>query len=243
MAWRRGIAATMLAVALGACAELRADAPLFAVSDQIGPPPLTEGVWIAVGEDCPSYYARRGRGRYPEQCSPMDLRRGEDGAWRMRPRVDLMSNLNAQERAQIEADFGPARVIIAPAVEHPLADGYSPLYVAEVVQRAEDRDAVGYAVIAPMGAMPATSALVLGSIGCDDILRDGPIEGVTAEYTAAEEPASESGPSATPGVQGPPALSGCVAATQASVREAARRAVLQNLEQMMQVRFVYVRPQ
>ncbi|MGH6951534.1 MAG: hypothetical protein ACREH4_11705 [Vitreimonas sp.] len=235
------LTALMMAAALGACAELTAEAPLFAVSDQIGPPPLTEGVWIAVGEDCPAYYARRRTGRFPEGCWPMELRTGEGGAWRMRPRVDLISNLSAQERAQTEADFGPARAIVAPAVENPPVDGYSPLYVAEFDPEAEDH-AISYAVIAPIGAMPATSAMVIGSIGCADILRDGPIEGVTVQYeepTPAREGAALT--SSAPDERAPPAMSGCIAAAPAAVREAARRAVIQNLGELTQVRFVYVR--
>ncbi len=237
MTGRHCFAALLLAAALAGCAELTAEAPLFAPSDQIGPPPLTEGVWIAVGEDCPSYYARRRSGRYPGDCMPIEMRRLDDGAWQVQLRADLVFNLSADERTRAETDYGPMRVIIAPAVEQPPTDGYAPLYLAELNPRTED-DVIGYAVIAPLGTMPATEAMIVGSIGCVDILRDGPIAGVTVEYAAPEQPAAET--------TGQPAaerrLSGCVATTQASVREAARRAAIENLNEMTQRRFTHVRP-
>jgi hypothetical protein len=240
MGWRRLIAATLLAAALGACAQLTADAPLFSLSDQIGPPPLTEGIWIAVGEKCPAYYARRRSGRFDRECSPIEIRREQDGAWMGRFRADLVFGLSPAERAEAAAEQGPMRMIIAPAVERALGDGYAPIYVAEIDPPDEgDRTGhISYAVIAPIGAMPATSMLVVGSIGCDDILRDGPIDGVTVSYNArTTEPQGGDAPESVEQV-----IDGCSASTQAAVREAARRAVIENLEEMTQARFVYVRP-
>jgi hypothetical protein len=231
MAAKSALTALVLAAALAGCAELTAKAPLFAPADQIGPAPLTEGVWIAVGEDCPAYYARRRSGRFPSDCAPIEIRRIEDGAWRIQLRIDLISNLSAKDRADAEAQYGPIRAVIAPAVERPPADGYSPLYVAELNPRSED-DRIGYAVIAPIGVMPATSALVIGSIGCADILRDGPIAGVSEQYAGHVDDSGQERRD----------LTGCVASTQAAVREAARRSVIENLDEMQERRFTFVRP-
>jgi hypothetical protein len=244
------LTALFFAAALGGCAELTAEAPLFAPADQVGPPPLTEGVWIAVQEHCPAYYARRRTGRFPSECSPMEIRRSEDGAWRISPRVDLISHPTAEDHADAEVD-GPMRAIIAPAIEHPSPDAYSPLYVAEFSPRT-DADSVGYAVIAPIGTMPATNALVIGALDCAVILREGPIEGITAEYTTPAVPGTPTTDSPGPTTDSPgpttdsspqaPTLSRCVASTQAAVREAARRAVIESLTQMTETRLVYVRP-
>jgi hypothetical protein len=251
MAARRRLSALLLAAALAGCAELTAEAPLFSPADQVGPPPLTEGVWIAVHEECPAHYARRRSGRFHAECTPIEIRRQEDGAWVAHLRVDLVFGLTAQQRADAE-EYDPVRVIIAPAVERPPADGYSPLYVAELSPTEQDDD-IGYAVIAPIGAMPATSMLLVGSIGCVDILRDGPIDGITAQYAPVEgragvgEPGVGQGPGGAPesgpgDAVGQPMLSGCVASSQAAVREAARRAVIENLDEMLERRYVYVRP-
>lgn len=247
MGRRQVIAVLLCAATLGACAELTAEAPLFAPSDQIGPPPLTEGIWIVVSEECPDYNARRRSGRFPADCTPFELTRLEDGAWRARLRVDLVYGLSAQERAESEETAGPYRLIIAPAVERTEADAYTPLYVAETT-RAEASGA-GYMVIAPLGEKPATSALIVLSIGCADILRDGPIEGITPHFTerttespALVDSASAAGPNDEP-IETEQILAGCTASTQAAVREAARRAVIENLDEMSERRFVHVRPQ
>jgi hypothetical protein len=234
MATQPHFTALLLAAALGACSELTADAPLFSSADQFGPPPLTEGLWIAVHEGCPESNARRRTGRFPGGCTPLEIRRTEDGAWQAQLRIDLIANLSAQERAEAEeqAAAGPMRLVIAPAVERARPDSYAPLYVAEVTLQSPP-DAIGYAVIAPIGAMPAQSTLVVASIGCIDILRQGPIEGVREQYrTRIEDDGSEHRE-----------VSGCVASTQAAVREAARRAVIENLDEMLERRYVYVRPE
>lgn len=249
MGWRRRIAATLLAAALGACAELTADAPLFTPADQIGPPPLTEGIWISIGEHCPDYNARRRSGRFAADCTPIELSRLQDGAWQARVRMDLVYGVTRAERDEAEqSDAGPYRLIIAPAVERADSESYAPLYVVEMSPRTDSAH-IGYMVVAAIGVKPATSALVTGPINCQEILRDGPIEGITVSYgTRTTEPAAdESAPStaAPPGdapAESEPPVSGCSATTQAAVREAARRAVIENLEEMTQRRFVYVRP-
>lgn len=79
--------------------------------------------------------------------------------------------------------------------------------------------------------MPAEAFYLIASIGCADILRDGTIAGITPEYrTRTDETGQHQ------------ELSGCVASTQAAVREAARRAVLENITAMTERRYVFVRP-
>jgi hypothetical protein len=223
----------LLAAALGGCSMLTAEAPLFSPADQIGPPPLTEGVWIVVGEECPARYARHRTGRFPEGCTPMEIRRLEDGAWQARVRVDLIANLSADARAEAEAQAaaGPFRMILAPAVENASSEAYAPVYVAELAPRTA-ADSIGYAVVAPIGVMPATSALVVLAVGCVDILRQGPIDGVTERHVTRVD---ESG---VPHDE----VQGCIATSQAAVREAARRAVIENLDEMVERRLVFVRP-
>lgn len=226
------LAALLLAAAISACAELTADAPLFTPADQAGAPPLTEGIWIGLAEDCPQRHARA-RGRFPMACAPLEIRRAEDGAWRARFRIDLVYGLTAQERADAADDVGPYRVVIAPAVEREIpGDSYAPLYLGEMRNETADTTTVGYVAIAPMGVMPATSFTLTGPINCEVILRDGPIEGINASYT--EE--------ATPDGQVTRTIGACTPMTQAAVREAARRAAIEDLGAMAQGRFVYVRP-
>lgn len=221
--------ALLLAVALAGCVQLTAEAPLFSPADQIGPPPLTEGVWITIGEDCPERNARRS-GRFPKACTPIELSRLPDGAWSARHRVDLASGLTRQERAEAELEAARTMyLVIVPGVERRSPDAYVPVYVAEIAPSAPD-DKVNYAIIAPIGAMPATSMLVLAGIGCADALRDGPIEGVTEQYT---DRVDESGVAHHE-------LSSCVASSQASVREAARRVLVEHIATLQEQRYVYV---
>lgn len=238
----------IMAMLAGACAELTAEAPLFSTADQIGPPPLTEGIWISVGEDCPAHNARR-RGRFPRECVPAEISRLPDGAWRFAYRADLMRDRRPEDGEEMSSAF---RLIIAPATESASPESYAALYLAEYSQIPDTTDDdIGYAVIAPIGTMPATELFVVASIGCDEILRGVPIEGVTREYAPArEEPAfegiaptaPETSDTATEAKEGEPQLSGCKAATQAAVREAARRSLIENLNHVDDMRLVYVRP-
>jgi hypothetical protein len=231
MAIRKSIAATLLALALGACAELTAERPLFTVADQ-GAPPLQEGVWISIGDGCPDYMQRRRR--FPSECLPLDIRRQDDGAWRVAVRVDLVSGLTTRERAEAEEDEdnGPYHVILAPAVERELGDGfYAPIYLAEAAMLSAEGSSVSYAIIAPIGAMPATEMHMAVMINCDDILREGPIDGVTNRYETRTDAEGQS-------YQG---LAGCTASNPAAVREAVRRAVIEDLGSLTERRFVFVR--
>jgi hypothetical protein len=231
MAVRKSLAALLLTLLLGACAELVAERPLFTVADQ-GLPPLQEGVWIALGEDCPEHNIRRRR--FPEECAPLDIRRDDDGAWRVQLRADLVSGLSATERTEAETNpaNGPYRVIFAPAVERVLGDSFGPLYLAELHALSSEDASVSYAVIAPVGTMPAEQMLLGVPIGCADILRDGPIEGITPRYTTRiDEQSGEEHQE----------LDDCVASSQSAVREAARRAVVENLAELTGRHFVRVR--
>lgn len=229
LAMQKALAAT-LALALAACAELRADQPLFSPADQ-GEPPLTEGVWIAVSDDCPQRHARS-RGRFPSACVPVEIRRAEDGAWRAVFRLDLVYGLTARERAEAADDVGPYRVVVVPAVERQVPAGsYAPLYVGEIQREVADTTEVGYIVMAPIGAMPATAFTLAGPITCETILRDGPIEGLVADYVEETTPDGEVRRT----------LGACTPITQAAVREAARRTAIENIGAMTQERYVYVR--
>ncbi|HCK84422.1 MAG TPA: hypothetical protein DHW63_07875 [Hyphomonadaceae bacterium] len=224
----RSAVALALAAALGACANLSAEAPLFSVADQIGPSPLVEGVWIALGENCPE--RNLSRRRFPQECSPIEIDRLPDGAWRARYRVDLATGLTREERERAEADAARImRLIVVPAVERQDSEAYAPLYVAESAPQSAD-DRVSYYVIVPQGTLPAESILLLSGIGCADALREGPIAGVTEQYT---ERVDELGVAHQD-------LTGCVASSQAAVREAARRAVIENLATLFNTRYARV---
>lgn len=230
MAPRKLLTILFMAVQIAGCIELTAERPLFLAEDQ-GPPPLQEGVWIAVGEGCPEHNLRRRR--FPSECAPLDIRRQEDGAWRVAFRTDLVSDFTASDRAEREADpaNGPYRVVLAPAVERDTGNNYAPLYLGEITRISDQDGSIAYAVAAPMGAMPAAEMRVILLISCASILRDGPIEGVTANYETNTDPS------------GLPTevLGSCVASSQAGVREAARRALIENLNELTERRFVLVR--
>jgi len=201
------------------------------VADQGELPPLREGVWIGVGEGCPEHNARRQR--FPSDCTPLDIRRDEDGAWRVRLRVDLVNDLSSRERLETEdhESNGPYRVLFVPAVERDLGLAFAPLYVGEVARLGATDSSVTYAVVAPMGEMPASEMRIAATILCEVILRDGPIEGVTPRYiTRTDEQGTEV-----------KELDECAVSSQAAVREAARRIVIENLGELMQRRYVWVR--
>lgn len=219
----------LLVAALTGCAQLSAEAPLFSPADMVGPAPLSEGVWIAIGEECGEHNARRG-GRFPKACAPLEISRLPDGAWSARYRVDLAYGMTREEREEAEAQAARTmHLVIVPAVERRTPEAYSPLYVAEITSSAPE-DKIAYAVLAPLGALPATSMLVLAGIDCADALRDGPIDGVTEQYT---ESVDEMGVTHQD-------LSGCLASSQAAVRQAARQALIENIATLTEHRYVYV---
>lgn len=226
----RRFAAIILAMALGACAELTAEAPLFAPNPTT-PPVLTEGIWIGIGEECPERNLRRQR--FAKECAPLEIRRQPDGAWIVRLRDDLMTNLTAQERADAVNDhsLGPYRIVLAPAVERDVGDGYAPLYAAEFTRSDPDYPSVAYMAIVPVGEMPASEIRLTVSLGCLSILRDGPIEGVEVHYETLAGADGETYQN----------LTGCTASSPAAIREAVRRTVIENFADFTKQRFVFVR--
>lgn len=220
MTIRTFVLSAIAVLSLGACAPLTAEAPLFSPADQVGPPPLVEGVWIFVSEDCHERNARR-RGRLPAECRPGELRRLPDGAWSFR----------FQDHVQLAEDAeGPfvLRLVMAPATAQKRPDAYAPLYVIERmwVTPVEENPRPGYTVLVPIGELPAREAFLFEDVYCATILREGPIEGVEPIFDQHGE------------------MVRCIASSQAAVREGARRQVIENLNSMMQddERFVFVRP-
>lgn len=214
----RGLVTAMAAaLALAACTPLTSEHPLFSHADEVGPSPLSEGLWVGIDENCTREMAARAPP--PESCDQFTLRHTASG-WRL--------------SAQDKDDNGAVRtlefpIVVVPAVPTEHADAYAPLYIVEVGQRDADPksdappDQRIYAVVAPIGVLPAQELFVT-EIDCAAILREGPIDGVSERR----------------GADG--ALSGCVAANQAAVREAARRTVIENLSGIDHNRMVLVRP-
>jgi hypothetical protein len=196
-----------------ACAPLTAERPLFNPLDQVGPAPLSEGVWVQAIDGCMPGDARRVDG----PCVSIEVARASDGGWLYTMRSDAAGE---------DGEKLTWRFVIVSALETPRADDYTPLYVAEYVSLDEPSQPL-YAVVAPVGPIPAREVRMMSMIDCDDALREGPIPGV-------EE------------VQGEEAFDRvCVAADRAAVREAARRAVIENLPLLLaepRARFVWTGP-
>jgi hypothetical protein len=203
----------VVALSLGACAPLTAQAPLFAVADQAIPPPLREGVWMQTDPACTAETAQRGE----DGCTRIEVARGEDGGWRYTMRSTDENGVTEENAWQ---------VVIASAVETPRGDEYAPLYVAEYVA-IDAPDQPFYAVVAPVGIMPATEVRMVAMIDCDDALREGPIPGVGEQV--GDEAAERL----------------CIAASRGAVREAARRALIENLPTLLgeaRARFFWIAP-
>lgn len=198
---------------VSACAPLTAERPLFNPLDQAGPAPLAEGVWAQAIEGCLPGDVRRDE----EPCVSIEVARSEDGAWF----YTMRSEAPGEETEQLSWRF-----VIVSALETPRDHDYTPLYVAEYVSLDEPGQPL-YAVVAPVGALPAREVRMVSMIDCDDALREGPIPGV-------EE------------IQGEDAFDRvCVAADRAAVREAARRALIENLPLVLaepRARFVWTDP-
>jgi hypothetical protein len=114
---------------------------------------------------------------------------------------------------------------IAAVTSRARAGDAAPLYVAEYV--AADDPTIQYALVVPVGALPTREVRLVPMIECNDVLRDGPVEGVKEERDADG------------------ALRACYADSQNAVREAARRALVERLGDVFAedaVRFVYVGP-
>lgn len=216
-------------VFISGCASLTAERPLFTSADQVGPAPLTEGIWIGVGDDCSARAATRRSGRFPRGCDVYEIRRTEDGAWRLSGRPDLIAARHDEDEGDASYDF-----LLVPVSEHPSPDVYAAYYAAEV--RQEDASVV-YIGILPIGTMPATSFTTV-SIDCGTIIRDGDIAGIDVTYETVEP-----GPGASE-AETTTRIRDCRATTQGAVREAARRALVETIGTRIESgeRFVYARP-
>lgn len=196
-------------LALTACAPLTAERPLFSPAHT--PDALAEGVWVSNGAGCVE--AARGQARLPEPCIVIDLRRTEDGAWRV--------SMSAPGDDGPKAEELLFRGVLAPAVERGGED--APLYVFERVEEEAAPGSLRYDAVIPLGEHPAHELYLLPELACDEILRDGPVEGV-----------SEIGRIG-------PLRRACNADTPAAARAAARRVVIENLGALENNRFVFVR--
>ncbi len=224
------IAAALALASLGACTPLTANAPLFTTADSVGPPPLMEGRWVALDEEkCTRAMALR-RGGPAHGCQPFTLRRTEDGAWQFYAEGDDEHGVHHTMNL---------RFVMAPATGKATPEAYAPLYVAEYASSSVAEDPpetsaapadkpppnqVQYAVLAPIGTLPAREVFTIAEIDCDAALREGPIDGVS-------EPLNADGSS-----------HGCVAANQQAVREAARRVLINNIARVDSSRMVYIGP-
>jgi hypothetical protein len=200
-------------VLLGSCAPLTARSPLFSAADAIGPVPLSEGLWIQAGEEC----VPDARSEWADDCVSIEVSRGRDGVWLYTSRSTGSDG---------EAEQYSWRFVIVSAVETAREGGYAPLYVAEYVSVDEPGRPL-YAVVVPVGPMPAREVRMVGVIDCDDALREGPIPGVE-EFHADDD-----------------FVRICVAGARAAVREAARRALIENLGVLLgepRARFVWISP-
>jgi hypothetical protein len=200
-------------LSLGACAPLTAQAPLFTLADQASPPPLREGVWMQTDPACTAETAQRGE----NGCTRIEVARSEDGGW-------LYTMRSTDENDVTEENAW--RFVIASAVETERGEEYAPLYVAEYVA-IDQPEQPFYAVVAPVGIMPASEVRMVAMIDCDDALREGPIPGV--EEQEGDEAFERL----------------CIAGSRGAVREAARRATIENLSVLLgedRARFVWIAP-
>jgi hypothetical protein len=205
----RILQALALAALLGACAPLTAERPLFNPLDQAGPAPLTEGVWSQTG--C----SQDAQLNSEEACARIEVTRASDGAWLYTMRGD-----------GDDGDVTSWRFVIVSALETDRGEEFAPLYVAEYVSLDEAGQPF-YAVVAPVGAMPAREVRMVAMIDCDDALREGPIPGV--EEIAGERAFDRV----------------CMAANRPAVRAAARRSLIENLPVVLgepRARFVWTGP-
>ena len=198
---------------LGACSPLTSNHPLFAIADQTGPPPLAEGVWVALNSRCTREAAAMTP--LPDDCEPINLHRSADGGW------------EASGPGKNPGEVETIPLLLVPAVPRAGADAYAPLYVAELSARdsGADRQAPArqriYALVAPLGAMPAHEAM-FSDIDCEAILRQGPLEGVSAQHDDQGK------------------VNGCTTESRAAVLEAARRATIEELNSLNDSRLVFV---
>lgn len=202
------------AVLLSGCAVLTAPAPLFTPGDQDASFRLEEGLWAFRRDDCRADPARSA----PARKSCLDwarIRRLDDGGW------------IAEPASPDDAGDAPVRFGVYPATV--AAQGaVAPVYVAE--GRSEKDPGPSYAAIIPRatgaadrdGGAGAVRRVVLIALDCSAITRDGPIPDIIVETKEGR-------------------VSGCVAKTKDAVREAARRAVVQDAPRIGEEELAWVR--
>lgn len=208
--------AAILAVSLGGCASLTAESPLFARAPDSGPAAFTEGVWVEPSIEC-KLDALRAGAPIPEDCASLELRHESDDSWTVQTPA-------APRPSDPDSEVVLARGVIASAVERDREGNYAPLYLYERVETAGSEDVIRYDVLVPIGPLPAQEMALIFEISCAEVLADGPIAGVREVRDEAGE------------------LVACVAQSQRAVREAVRRAAIENIGRLEVSRMVLLRP-
>jgi hypothetical protein len=217
MNWIARLFSITALIATSACASLTADAPLFTVADAANPSPVLEGVWVEVNDSCPAATIQAS-GPLPERCMSFELRQTPAG-WIIR--TPALGVTSLADGAQAEEAEG----IIASAVERDLEGLYAPLYVLERVGRDETGGfSIRYDGIIPIGEHPAREVAMMFEISCGQALADGPIDGVTEDFDETGEQVI------------------CKAHNRRAVREAVRRAAIENLPYLQNHRLILRRP-
>jgi hypothetical protein len=207
------VIAALGALALAGCSPLTSSHPLFSVADQAGPPPLTEGVWVALNTRCTREAAAATP--LPDDCQPIHISRTPDGAW--------------EAAGHKDGEVERLPLILVPAVPRASAEAYAPLYLVELSSKASgaNHDAPAqervYGLVVPIGVLPAREVM-FGQIDCEDVLRQGPLAGLSVAH------------------DGQGNVSGCSADNQTTVLEAAQRATIEQLNSLNDSRLVYVGP-
>jgi hypothetical protein len=217
MNWIAHLLSVTALLATSACVSLTADAPLFTAADAANPIPIVEGVWVEVSESC-APATIQAPGPLPEACASFEVRRMGDG-WSIRTPAPGVTSFAGGETPD------EASGIIASAVERDLDGLYAPLYVLERVGTDETGAvSIRYDGIIPVGERPAREVAMIFEISCGQALADGPIEGVTEDFEETGEQLV------------------CKAHTRRAVREAVRRAAIENLPYLQNHRLILRRP-
>ncbi|MFT3729220.1 MAG: hypothetical protein QM759_15465 [Terricaulis sp.] len=208
---RNLVIAALGMLTLTACSPLTSSHPLFSASDQTGPAPVAEGVWVAIDGDCTREAAATTP--LPSACQPFDLRRNAAGAWEAVGHKD-----GREERLPF---------VLAPAFPRADASAYAPLYLVQMSARDAGVDHEApvaqqvYGIVIPLGPMPAHEVM-FGQIECDALVEDWPLAGITAQRDARGS------------------LNGCTVDDPATALEAARRATIAQLSNLEQSRMIFV---
>lgn len=231
------IVVIIAALLLGACAPMVTRGPLFNVADQVGPPPIEEGIWIAISDDCPERNAQRRR-NFPTACAPIEIRRLPDQRWRIAPRPDL---LRTPSRYSGQWEDESTWVIVAG-----FESGASPFYVLQPSPAAADAR-VSYSMLIPITSteLPARR-FVAAPIECTTVLGRGPMAGIaplwgprTPRAVPVEGPGPPDEPTRLRALEINDALTeelvlqGCIPITQQAAREGAQRMAIESLPALL----------